>query len=53
MKPRFELPLVGEVRQRLGMPVTLECVARGRPQPEVKWYHEDILIRPEDSGECS
>ncbi|CAN7990839.1 unnamed protein product, partial [Ixodes hexagonus] len=49
MKPRFEQPLVSEVRQRLGMPVTLECIARGRPQPEVKWYHEGILIRPEDS----
>ncbi|KAL3173713.1 hypothetical protein MRX96_041521 [Rhipicephalus microplus] len=50
MKPRFEQPLLSEVRAPLGMPITLECVARGRPPPEVRWFHEEKPILPDDTG---
>lgn len=38
MKPKFEIPLQNIV-QPLGTPITLECVARGRPRPDVVWFH--------------
>ena len=46
MRPKFEIPLQN-IRQPLGTPITLECMARGRPRPDVVWFHDDEKVRAE------
>ncbi|XP_070385222.1 uncharacterized protein [Dermacentor albipictus] len=46
MRPRFEVPLQSTYHKPLGFPVTLECTVRGRPKPNVQWFHNGVLIEP-------
>lgn len=48
LEPTFVKP-IGDQKITVGEPLKLEAVVNGFPAPEIKWYKDEVLLRPSEA----